>query len=328
MCYSYDKAHSRNLLWKVEGVMMDTNLVVVVDDNRRLAAALAAIESANLSASSRREYTRALEAYGGDPLDIEALRTYAATCTASQKSKLSAALCHVAAAMELQIKGQATPDNAQSAQAALWRLEALKRAVKTETAKGQKTHTWLSVAEIRTLLATCDDSLAGRRDKIALALLVGAGLRRDEAVNLTFDGAKYQPVGERMRTVIAVRHGKGDKSRTVPISDALAAGLDRWAIDCGGVGNILRGFNRRGELTASLSAVGLFQIVRKHGALIGHPELSPHDLRRSFAQTGYQNGVPITQIKELLGHASIATTQRYLNLSLDLEVTASDFVPF
>jgi site-specific recombinase XerD len=39
-------------------------------------------------------------------------------------------------------------------------------------------------------------------------------------------------------------------------------------------------------------------------------------------------GIPITQISKLLGHSSIATTQRYLNLSLDLETTVSDFVPF
>ena len=63
------------------------------------------------------------------------------------------------------------------------------------------------------------------------------------------------------------------------------------------------------------------------GKLIDTPELSPHDLRRTYAHLGYDVGVPITQIKELLGHASVATTQKYLDLSLDLDNTASDFVP-
>ena len=81
------------------------------------------------------------------------------------------------------------------------------------------------------------------------------------------------------------------------------------------------------ELGESMSAVAAFQIVRKYGKLIGVPGLAPHDLRRTYAHLGYQAGVPITQIKELLGHASVATTQRYLDLSLDLENTASDFVP-
>jgi len=68
--------------------------------------------------------------------------------------------------------------------------------------------------------------------------------------------------------------------------------------------------------------------VRKHGALIGQPALAPHDLRRTYAQLGYQAGVPLTQISRLLGHASLTTTQRYLNLDLDLDVTVSDFIPF
>jgi integrase/recombinase XerC len=74
--------------------------------------------------------------------------------------------------------------------------------------------------------------------------------------------------------------------------------------------------------------VALFHVVRKRGALIGKPELDPHDLRRTYAQLGYEAGVPITQISKLLGHASVATTQRYLNLELDLETTISDFIPF
>jgi integrase len=60
---------------------------------------------------------------------------------------------------------------------------------------------------------------------------------------------------------------------------------------------------------------------------MGRPNLEPHDLRRTFAQLGYEAGVSITQISTLLGHATVETTQRYLNLELDLEMTASDFIP-
>ena len=48
---------------------------------------------------------------------------------------------------------------------------------------------------------------------------------------------------------------------------------------------------------------------------------------RTFAQLGYSAGVPLTQISTLLGHADVRTTQRYLNLALDLETTVSDFIP-
>ena len=74
--------------------------------------------------------------------------------------------------------------------------------------------------------------------------------------------------------------------------------------------------------------MGIYNIVNKAGQMIGQPELAPHDLRRTFAQLGFQAGVPITQISKLLGHTSISTTQRYLNLDLDLATTVSDFIPF
>jgi integrase len=77
-----------------------------------------------------------------------------------------------------------------------------------------------------------------------------------------------------------------------------------------------------------ISAQGIFGIVRRRGTTIGKAKLAPHDLRRTYAQLGYEAGVSITQISKLLGHSSLETTQRYLNLDLDLSSTVSDFVPF
>ncbi|HET8671919.1 MAG TPA: site-specific integrase, partial [Candidatus Saccharimonadales bacterium] len=69
------------------------------------------------------------------------------------------------------------------------------------------------------------------------------------------------------------------------------------------------------------------RLAHEYGKQIGKPGLAPHDLRRTYAQLGYNAGVPITQISVLSGHSSVKTTQEYLNLNLDLESTASDFVP-
>jgi site-specific recombinase XerD len=69
--------------------------------------------------------------------------------------------------------------------------------------------------------------------------------------------------------------------------------------------------------------MGIYNIVNKAGQMIGQPELAPHALRRTFAQLGFQAGVPITQISKLLGHASVSTTQRYLNLDLTTTVLTS-----
>ncbi len=93
-------------------------------------------------------------------------------------------------------------------------------------------------------------------------------------------------------------------------------------------GKIARRLGMGKEPGASMSAQALFNVARKYGSLTGKPDLAPHDLRRTYAQIAYESGVPITQISRLLGHESIETTQRYLNLELDLETTASDFVPW
>jgi integrase/recombinase XerC len=131
-----------------------------------------------------------------------------------------------------------------------------------------------------------------------------------------------------MWTVLPVR-GKGAKACVVPISDALANAIDGWSQAAGvSSGRILRSFDRRGDLRDGMPAVALVHIVQEHGAAIGKPDLAPRDLRRSYTQLGYEAGIPITQISKLLGHASVATTQRYLNLDLDLETTVSDFIPF
>jgi site-specific recombinase XerD len=125
--------------------------------------------------------------------------------------------------------------------------------------------------------------------------------------------------------VLSVR-GKGAKDRVVPISDNLAEGLAAWKETVGG-GLVARSLGMSKILGESLSAIGVFDIVQKHGEAIGRSELAPHDLRRTFAQLAYQAGVPITQISTLLGHANVATTQRYLDLQIDLEQTASDYIP-
>jgi integrase len=113
----------------------------------------------------------------------------------------------------------------------------------------------------------------------------------------------------------------------VPINDRLAAALQEWQVMVGG-DHIARAITKGGAVGESLSAIGVFHIVRGAGEDIGKPELAPHDLRRTYAQLGYEAGVPITQISKLLGHANVATTQRYLNLDLDLKMTVSDFIPF
>ena len=290
----------------------------------------ATIDRAILADSTKAKYRAIVARYldaGGNLFDPAQLAEYAEELPTSGRAFLKAAVRLLTNGLATDVKSIATPENVDAVTANLYRIEALQDAIKVRQPQGTKAHTWLAQAQVRALLNTCGDDTQGQRDRLALGLLVAAGLRREEAVNLTFDDVKLQPVKGKMRTVLAVR-GKGAKDRVVPISSALANAIDAWRSCLGHAGRILRSFDGRGDLRDSLSAVGLFHIVQAHGAAIHKPKLAPHDLRRTYAQLGYEAGVPITQISKLLGHASVATTQRYLNLDLDLESTVSDFIPF
>lgn len=289
-----------------------------------------ALERANLQTSTRLKYRREIEALylaGVNPSDHVGLQNYADGLKSSRKQFLKSALRLLSLDISQQLKAGATPANIAQTQAALFRLEAMREAVTVPQHKGVKAHTWLSARQVQELTALCaGESLEEKRDYIVIGLLLGAGLRREELATLTFDALKQQPMKSgKPRDVLEVI-GKGAKSRVVPISEKLGARLLEWKAIAGG-GNVARSLGMKKELGESMSAVAIFQLVNKYGARIGIPELAPHDLRRTFAQLGYEAGIPITQISTLLGHSSVATTQRYLNLALDIESTAGDFIP-
>lgn len=316
---------------------MTNALTVHVDSMDGDRGIVAAIHRADLATSTKTKYLREVEKYmatGRDLTDAEALAAYAAELPSSRRAFLKAAVGKWARHMVNQVKAAPAGDAGEvlMKQEAIYRFEALQEAISVEAPDGQKAHTWLTPAEVKTMMGLCGSDVAGRRDRVALGLLVAAGLRRREAVEITFQNVKLQPVKGKLRTVIEIT-GKGAKTRLVPISDALAGALDAWGgtlsknSNKAPAGPILRSVDGSGDIGESLSAVGLFKIVRGYGEQLGKPDLAPHDLRRTYAQIGYDAGVPITQISKLLGHASVATTQRYLNLELDLETTISDFVP-
>lgn len=285
----------------------------------------------NLADSTKDKYRRAVLRYaetGASLTDPESLTAYARDASDSERSFLSAAVGKLAKAIERDAKRQATPENVAAVQATVYRAQTLRESIPTKQSKGTKAHTWLSQTEVKAILDTCKRDIVGQRDRLALGLMVAAGLRRSEAVNLTFADVKTQPNGHGTRTVLQVS-GKGAKDRVVPISESLATAIARWSeLLQQDSGRILRSLGRNRQPGDSITTTALYYIVQKRGDLIGKPDLQPHDLRRTYAQLGYEAGIPITQISTLLGHASIETTQRYLNLDLDLDTTVSDFIPF
>jgi integrase len=289
---------------------------------------LSAILNADLQPSTKEQYCKAVRnmfASGVDPRDHEQLREYAATLPNSSRAFLKSALSLLTQGVQHTLKANATPENIQQVQAALLRFEAMQEVISVTQPKGEKAHLWLSRDQVEKITALPGEDTEGKRDWIVLGLLLGAGLRREELADLTFDAVKQQPNRHgQIRHVLEVK-GKGAKDRVIPISDTLARRLSEWKEITKG-GFVARSYTR-GKLGESLSAVGIFNIVSRYGEQIGLSQLAPHDLRRTFAQLGYEAGISITQISKLLGHANIETTQRYLNLDLDLETTASDAIP-
>lgn len=260
--------------------------------------------------------------------DRDSIREHAATLSPSGRAHLKAVITMLTDEYKEELEARVTLDTLSEVQVKLMRLNAIASAIQVQQTKGELAHIWLSKQEVKDLMMLCEGgALRSKRDKVILAVLVGAGLRREEMANLRFENIVLQPVGGKLRTVLNIK-GKGAKNRVVPISNELAALLDSWAGLAGGSGAVGRAITKGGKkLRPNISAVGIFNIVREYGNLINRPELAPHDLRRTYAQIGYESGIPIDQISRLLGHADIATTQRYLNLQLNLKTTISDFVP-
>ena len=301
-----------------------------IPDRAKVLPNVSIIDQANLSERTKYKYKRELirlSEEGIDPLkDYQALTAYANKLKSSRKAFLKSALRLMSQRYKNELQAKATPQNLSIVDAAIHRIEAMQNAITIKEARGTKARTWLSPTQVRKITSYCGNDLEGKRDWIVLGLLLGAGLHREELVSLKFDALKEQRTENRqMRKVLKVT-GKGAKDRVIPISQLLAERLRDWHEIVGG-GLIARSLGMKKELGDSISAVAVFQIVRKYGKMLNIPKLSPHDLRRTYAHLGYDAGVPIMQIKELLGHASVATTQKYLDLSIDFENTASDFVP-
>ncbi|HKE74755.1 MAG TPA: tyrosine recombinase [Acidimicrobiales bacterium] len=155
--------------------------------------------------------------------------------------------------------------------------------------------------------AELGDGPVALRDTALLELLYGSGLRVAEAAALDVDEVDLG----RGRVVV---WGKGGKQRTVPLSDPAVAALGRWLRD--GRAAMATGetpaaavfLNARGRRMTPRDAR---RIVDRRSAAPTHP----HALRHSFATHLLDGGADLRIVQELLGHADVATTQRYTHVS-------------
>ncbi|HSM77246.1 MAG TPA: tyrosine-type recombinase/integrase [Bryobacteraceae bacterium] len=188
--------------------------------------------------------------------------------------------------------------------------------------QGVRAGNWLTKSQAEALI-NCPNAttLKGQRDRALLALLVGCGLRRAEAVALTVEHVQQRD----SRWVIVDLRGKHGRIRTVPVPAWVKQAVDVWCQAAAiTAGRILRSLNRHGQITgASVSPQAVLAAVAFYGRELGL-QLKPHDLRRTCAKLCRAGGGEMEQIQLLLGHASIQTTERYLGSRQNLADAPND----
>ena len=169
----------------------------------------------------------------------------------------------------------------------------------------------LSEEEVARLLASpLPETPLGWRDCAILEVLYASGLRAAEIAQLRLE---YFLREEKLLRVI----GKGNRERVVPIGDKAVAAVERWLASGRPLlvkpktgGELFLGEHGRGLTTARI-----WQIVRETARLAGlEKKIWPHLLRHSFATHLLNHGADLRAIQEMLGHASLATTQLYTHV--------------
>jgi integrase/recombinase XerD len=170
----------------------------------------------------------------------------------------------------------------------------------------------ISTDEVERLLAAASsgDGLVPLRDRALLELLYGTGARISEAVGLDVDDVELDPQAASVRLF-----GKGRKERVVPMGRYAVEAIEAYrvrarpALAAGGRGTPALLLNTRGQRLSRQSAWAVLQSAARRAGLIAH--VSPHTLRHSFATHLLAGGADVRVVQELLGHASVTTTQIY-----------------
>ncbi len=158
---------------------------------------------------------------------------------------------------------------------------------------------YVAPAEFDLLVATCEQSIKGVRDKAILYVLYMCGLRRDELVNLQLGNLK--------RDAIQLV-GKGNKERTVPMNTDVIHHLKAWTrlIPTGDTQYLF--CNSKGE---PLTAQSVYVMLETRSKRAGIDIVRPHDLRHAFISNLWDTGTDGATIAALAGHSNIKQTQEY-----------------
>jgi integrase/recombinase XerD len=174
----------------------------------------------------------------------------------------------------------------------------------------------LPLADVESILeaAGAPGTTLAIRDRALLELLYGTGARISEAVGLDIDDVDADQGLVRLR-------GKGSKERIVPVGSYAQAACDRYLVSArpqlvrAGAGRHAMFLNARGGRLSRQSAWTVLRSAATRAGVRG--DVSPHTLRHSFATHLLDGGADVRVVQELLGHASVTTTQIYTLVTID-----------
>ena len=161
--------------------------------------------------------------------------------------------------------------------------------------------------------ASVGDTPTALRDRALLEVLYGTGARISEAVGLDVDDVLGDDGVVRLL-------GKGGKERVVPLGSYAAAAVEAWLVrgrpvlGARGTGTPALFLGSRGGRLSRQSGWAVLRSAAERAGLSGH--LSPHTLRHSFATHLLEGGADVRVVQELLGHASVTTTQIYTRVTV------------
>jgi len=163
----------------------------------------------------------------------------------------------------------------------------------------------------RLLVAPAADTLLGLRDRAFIEVLYSSGLRVGELVGLDWERIDVDAAALRVL-------GKGRKERVVPVGRPALRALAAYRDACRRAGQeTARGAVFRNQRGGRLTARSVARLLERHVLVSGTTaKATPHALRHTFATHLLGAGADLRAIQELLGHASLSTTQRYTHVDL------------
>ncbi len=269
------------------------------------------------AANSKRNYAKALDHLfafaAGRPLSRELMLAWRASM---EKQSPSTVNIRLSAMRSLVTEARKAGMVSSEAAAELSDIPNIKQA-------GARKGNWLTREQAKEILAVPDRSkLKGKRDYVILSLLVACALRRTELAELDM-GTIQQREG---RWVLADLEGKGRRIRTIAIPIWVKQGIDAWTAAANiKQGRLLRPIRKGGKIEGEvLSDWAVWSVVEQAAKQIGIEHFGAHDLRRTCAKLCRKAGGDLEQIKFLLGHSSIQTTERYLGSEQEIAVAVND----